>query len=246
MKKAADDWVKEGRRVLDYFEAQFANPYRSTVRLTDWLEGQGVLKSGSRVVDAGCGMGETLYYMAQRFPQIQFTGVDINGELVQSGATAFAKRGIKNVTLTQGDFFSPGWAGQNAFDGALSIQTLSWMPEFREPLDCLNKLNTNWLAITSLFFDGHVNVKSEVTVDIDRPTEQRTNYYNTYSLPEVVSYLQALGFSKVTHTPFEIDVDLPRNKPSTMGTYTQLLASGQRLMISGPLLMNWHFILAQR
>ena len=65
-------------------------------------------------------------------------------------------------------------------------------------------------------------------------------HYNVYSLPRFIKYCRDLGCSKVVTEPFEIDIDLPRPERSGgMGTYTQQLADGHRLQLSGPLHMPW-------
>ncbi len=246
MKKEPKDWVKEGRQVLEYFENQFKNPYRSTVKFTEWLESRGLFADGARILDMGCGMGETLVYMAKRFPQVRFSGLDLNSELIERGRETFKQLGINNVELLEGDLFHPNAELTSKFDGILSLQTLSWLPHYKEPLEAFAQLKPRWVALTSLFFDGYVNTKTEVTVDLDKPEVARTNYYNTYSLPECVSFLKHLGFSETIYAPFEIDIDLPRTNPSGVGTYTEQTKDERRLMISGPLLMNWYFILSSQ
>jgi hypothetical protein len=62
----------------------------------------------------------------------------------------------------------------------------------------------------------------------------------------IEQFLADRGYRDFRYTPFEIDIDLPKPQKKVMGTYTEKLADGRRLQISGPLLMTWHFISARR
>jgi len=61
----------------------------------------------------------------------------------------------------------------------------------------------------------------------------------------VRDFLATHGYGEFVYTPFEIDIDLAK-PPDGMGIYTETLANGRRLQISGPVLMNWYFIMAKR
>jgi len=58
-----------------------------------------------------------------------------------------------------------------------------------------------------------------------------TSYCNVYAL-------------KQRFKRFDIDIDLPKGSHGGLGTYTELLADGRRLQISGPIMLSWYFILA--
>jgi hypothetical protein len=71
-------------------------------------------------------------------------------------------------------------------------------------------------------------------------------------VPQIESYSRSFGYSLLKFERFEIDIDLP--KPSDrdrMGSYTVLCPdesheNDRRLQISGPLLMNWGFVLLEK
>lgn len=110
------------------------------------------------------------------------------------------------------------------------------------------KINPRWTAISSLFYDGPVNAAIQIQ-DYSKPTggkPYKDAFYNVYSLPLIREFLKALGYAHFDYVPFEIDCDLAQPPDRGMATYTEKLASGKRLQLSGPLLMNWHFVLAAR
>jgi hypothetical protein len=60
-------------------------------------------------------------------------------------------------------------------------------------------------------------------------------------------FFREKGFSKFEYIPFEIDIDLPKPVGTGFdGTYTETLKNGERIQISGPILMSWYFVLAQQ
>lgn len=243
-----DEWISNYNK--DYFDRQFQTPYRSTVAFCDWLEAEGVLhpKSTSRILDVGTGKGANLYYMANRFPGTQYVGIDINPEFVAEGNQILSNKlpGNKNL-LEVADLYNlnPKYIG--AFDGVVSYQTLSWLPDYVQPLASVAELKASWMALTSLFYDGDVNCRIEIeeyNKSIDEAPKK--TYYNIYSLKLVERHLKALGYSAFSYKSFEMDIDLPKPDHTRMGTYTETLANGKRLQVSGPLLMSWYFIMAKR
>lgn len=246
MQQRTSEWLHGVN--LQYHDRQFQEPYRSTVAFCDWLEGLGFLQKNSRlnILDLACGQGANIYYMGKRFPHSTFTGVDLNQDIVLRGNQFLHQGGVTNGCLEQGDLYRLDHKYVSAFDGIVSFQTLSWLPDFRQPLKAMSGLHAKWMALTSLFYDGPLSCTVQVQ-DYDaalRPCME--SYYNVYSLPVVRKYLAELGYSEIRSAPFEIDIDLPKPVHQGKGTYTEKLQDGHRLQISGPLLMPWHFIAAEK
>lgn len=243
------EWLEDGDALLSYFERQFTQPFRSTICLCDWLERMGYLTASmsSRVADVGAGMGQTLAYMARRFPNVRFTGIELNPRHVERGHHMLQRLGLANMTLVEGDLFNLDSSHRHRYDGIICLQTLSWLPEFQTPLQRMMELGPRWIALTSLFFDGPVNTRIEIQ-DYSRPgtaKPYREEFTNVYSLPLIRQYMAEQGFDEFHYEPFHIDIDLPKPSSSGMGTYTVKLDTGQRLQMSGPLVMNWYFVLAR-
>ena len=235
---------------ISYFERQFENPYRSTLAFCDWLKSSGCLSSrqNSSVADVGAGMGEALSYVAGQFPNVDFTGIEINPELVHRGNQKFQEFKIKNARLVTGDIYGIDKIHQGNYQGIISMQTLSFLPEFQTPLGKIIDLSPEWIAVSSLFYDGDVNCKIE-TEDYTRPTHGKPychKFYNVYSLGLVEKFLKARGYGYFCFQPFNIDIDLPKPEGRGLGTRTLKLEDGQRIQVSGPLLMSWYFVMARK
>lgn len=243
-----DEWINNFNK--DYFDRQFVEPYRSTIVFCDWLEKIGLLNSENsiKILDVGTGKGANMYYMAKRFPMIKFMGVDLNSTFVSEGNAIMKTNSLDNqCQLEVADIYNFDKKYYDQYDGIVSYQTLSWLPDYKEPLRSLAKLKSPWIALTSLFFDGNVNCKIELEeYNKSIEHEPKRTFYNVYSLRLIERFLTDLGFTEFFYTPFNIDIDIPKPDHKIMGTYTETLVDGKRIQISGPLLMNWYFIAAKR
>lgn len=241
-----DEWIKNYN--TDYFDRQFAAPYRSTVAFCNWLEELKILNpdSTTRLLDVGTGKGANIFYMANRLKGVEYVGVDINPSFVKEGNEILKAKNIyPRCQLEVADVYNFDKKYVGKIDGIISYQTLSWLPDFRTPMKSMASLNPNWIGITSLFYDGNVNCKIEIDEYNHSINEKpKKTFYNIYSLSLVKQFMANLGYNKLIYIPFEIDIDIPKPDHTIMGTYTEKLENGGRIQRSGPLLMNWYFILA--
>jgi hypothetical protein len=240
-----DEWLQNYED--DYFNRQFVNPYRSTVAICNWLQTKNILNenSKSRIIDIATGKGANLSYFTKVFPNSEFLGLDFNKSFVESGNNYFKNN--NNCQLEYGDIYKLDKKHIGIYDGLTCLQTLSWLPNFKEPLLNFMNLNPQWILLSSLFYEGNINCKIEIEqYEKSLDAIPRLTYYNIYSLPMVKEFCAENGYKNFHYIPFEIDIDLPKNKNDVMGTYTEELKNGKRIQISGPLLMNWYFILISK
>ena len=246
-KHAQQDWIKEsGSGPTMYFSNQYVKPYRSTVMLHEWLKRRNVFAGRNRIADVACGMGAPTAYFASKEPQCEFTGLDFNPLLVKEAQER--SRQVPNARFEEGNIYQLQSKYYGKFDGILSLQTLSWLDGYEEPVRQMAAIDPRWIAITSLFFDGPVDARISIQ-DYSKPMDDKPfkdAFYNTYSLPRFKEFMRRLGYHAFDCSPFEIDCDLERIRGAGMDTYTRRLEGGVRLQISGPLLMNWYFILASK
>lgn len=233
-----------------YHDRQFTDPYQSTIAFCDWLVELGAMTDAGRICDLGCGKGANVYYMARRFAQHEFLGVDIDEPLISAGRDFLARKAVPNCDLAVGDLHAAGKQFHcGEFDGIISLQTLSWLPGYEKAFDAMVSLAPAWIGLSSLFFDGPIEARTVITefdLSASQGTSRRSLFYNTYSLPVVRQYLFERGYRYFRQRRFEIQIDLPRSAEPKMQTYTETTADGRRLQISGPLLMSWYFIYAAK
>jgi SAM-dependent methyltransferase len=240
-----DEWVKLDEIQIKYHEAQWQSPKQSTKALEAFAAYK--LQKAQKILDLGCGAGAATAYFAERYPATQFVGKDYVPELLETAKLLASQRPIDNLEFEQADWFNLKKCQE--FDGVISLQTLSWLPEFQKPLsEIFLKLKPEWIALNSLFYDGDISCK----IEVNEHTRGAQSFYNVYSLREVERFCLEYGYCLTRWTPFEIDIDIPRPADvDNMGTYTSQVVQEdghqiRRLQISGPLLLSWYMILIER
>jgi SAM-dependent methyltransferase len=73
--------------------------------LTELLHGDTFYPAGSRVLEAGCGVGAQTVILAKNSPDAHFTSVDISPISLEAAAANIAQENISNVTFQQADIF---------------------------------------------------------------------------------------------------------------------------------------------
>lgn len=63
------------------------------------------IRPGMRVLDAGCGDGQTLAYLAERFPSCEFVGFDYSSEMAEAAMNRVMH--VSNVGILVGDVTIP-------------------------------------------------------------------------------------------------------------------------------------------
>ena len=247
MKQPLKDAWLEGTD-WDFHIRQFTQPYKSTIAFASFLENHGLPRSKDRVLDACCGMGGIPYYLANRFPSATLSGMELNPACVERGREYMSNLGGATPPLFQADIFSLEENLVGKFNGVTCIASLLCFPDAEEPIKALAGLNPEWIAISSLFTDSLVEAQI-VTKDFSRPygsSPSTDKFYNIYTLERTRHLFEELGYNNFYSCRFEIDTDLPKPSHGGLGTYTERLENGQRIQISGPVLMSWYFILARK
>ena len=132
-------------------------------------------------------------------------------------------------------------------DGVISLQALSWLPEMKNPMtQIFEVIQPNWIGLTSLFYEGDISCRIEVF----EHSRSRKTFYNVYSLKELNRLAGEHEYEIVKYDRFDIEIDIPKPRNiDLMATFTEKVEGSsdyQRLQISGPLLMNWYFVLIKR
>lgn len=246
--KQTQYWLEE--RHLAYHRRQFTEPYRSTVFLGQLL---GRVVPGpdfqGEVLDVACGAGAGMAHLGRVFPKARFTGVDIAEEIFPIGHQLMREQGLANLPrMIRGDIYKLGEVvAPRSYDVVLLIQTLSWVPAYEPllgPLLAMAKPGGT-VIISSLFSDALVDAKIELKQFTDatfREAREQIFYNNIYCLERFSAECKRHGAASVEAVDFEMDRDLPRPTHRHMGTYTERLADGRRIQLSGPLLMPWKFV----
>lgn len=74
--------------------------------LTELLHNDTVYPAGSRVLEAGCGVGAQTVILAKNSPKAHFTSIDISPTSLQAATAAIAQANLRNVTFQNADIFA--------------------------------------------------------------------------------------------------------------------------------------------
>ena len=185
--------------------------------------------------------GANINYLSKMFPNSSWIGVDWADKFFEIG-----KKKIKNVNykFIKGDFYKlDDIFDKESFDIVLSIQTLSWLPDYSEALVQLMKISKHLVFISGLFTDFNVDIINNVSLINEETWERKKPYnYNIYSIKRFQHFCEKHGFSVESYQDFSIDIDIPIPKVKTMSTYTIKDQNHKRLQFSGPLYLPWKFI----
>jgi len=237
----------ESEHTMEYHCKQFLEPKRMTVAFEEFLSRNCNISSGY-ILDLGCGGGAADVYLSKLHPELKILGIDIVEKAFEL-FDHFADENTKRcVTLQKGDWYNLDKSLIGKFDGVVSLQSLSWLEDWKSPLEKICDLKPNWLALSSLFYEGKINYQIRLT-DYElkgKEVPYQETYYNIYSIPIVRNFLAEHGYKDFVFEPFEIDIDLPKPQSLDAGTYTVKTEEGRRLQISAAMLMPWYFIFASK
>jgi SAM-dependent methyltransferase len=107
--------------------------------LTELLHRDTRYPAGSRVLEAGCGIGAQTVILAGNSPQAQITSIDISAESLKKAEENVRNRGYSNVTFRQADIFRLPFAPAS-FDHIFVCFVLEHLPNPRRALEQLRPL----------------------------------------------------------------------------------------------------------
>lgn len=233
----------------DYFFKQLEKTYRSTEKFFDFLDENNLITENTSLIDACCGCGVNSIYVKKRFKSHNIIGFDSQKKFIDIGLE-YLKKNYKdqnNLNLQHLDLFNlTEEILYSKRDGVFCMQTLMLFGDWRSFLLNLSKINCDWIALSSLFYEGKIEVKQEFSELDDNGISQFNSTYTILSIPVVENYLKEIGFKKIKWREFEIDIDLQRGDINHIGTYTIPTIDGKRMQKSGPMSMPWWFLIAEK
>jgi ubiquinone/menaquinone biosynthesis C-methylase UbiE len=165
--------------------------HRITRKVTDTLG----LRPGERLLDAGCGPGETAVYVAGQFGA-EVTGVTVSEyELGVARARAAAAGLADRVEFAYGDYMGLPFA-DGAFDAVLALESLQNAPDLGQVLRELYRV---------LRPGGRISF-SDFSLESDRDPKRVETFMTTLKLPvlptlaEWLGHVRAAGFEVEEYT----------------------------------------------
>ncbi|MGA2402957.1 MAG: methyltransferase domain-containing protein [Syntrophobacteraceae bacterium] len=107
--------------------------------LSDLLHSDTSFPAGSRVLEAGCGVGAQTSILARNSPGAEIIAIDVSEASLAQAKKKLDSAGITNVSLKQGDIFELPFE-KASFDHVFVCFVLEHLPNPVEALKCLKKM----------------------------------------------------------------------------------------------------------
>jgi SAM-dependent methyltransferase len=226
--------ARENRRLAD-----------QAATLVELLHADTAYPPGSRVLEAGCGVGAQTVTLARSSPGARFTAVDISAASLAAAAARAAEAGLTNVQFRQGDLFDLPFA-PGSFDHLFVCFVLEHLADPGAALIALKGLLKPGGTITVIEGDHgsayfHPDSEAARRAILCQVELQRRSGGNALIGRELYPLLTAAGFSAVRVSPRLVYVDGSRPEWSegfTKNTFTAMIegvrGAALKAGLSGP------------
>lgn len=125
--------------VHGYTEKEATRLYDQAVALVEILHHDSLWNAGSRILEAGCGVGAQTKIIAGKNPQSQFVSIDISSESLAEARDLIGAMPINNVEFQHADIFKLPFE-EESFDHIFLCFVLEHLPNPLEALSHLKKV----------------------------------------------------------------------------------------------------------
>jgi hypothetical protein len=192
--------------------------------LTDLLHHDTRYPAGSRVLEAGCGIGAQTVILAKNSPEAHITSIDISKDSLERARETIRKNGITNVTFRQGDIFHLPFE-PSSFDHLFVCFVLEHLAEPQRALEQLRPLLKEGGTLTviegdhgSTFFHPD-NADAHRAIDCLVLLQQRMGG-NALIGRQLYPLVRGAGYRDVSISPRMVYVDATR--PNLVEGFTRL------------------------
>lgn len=233
---------------LEFFKRQLENPYDSTKQFFEFISKEVTLNSQTKLIDACSGSGAASIYALSEYKCKEILAFDFQKKYLEIGKQFISKKDFKNkIKFIEDDVYNlSNKVLEHKFDGVICLASLSWINDWEKALNELSKTKTSWIALSAIMYEGRIQAKINIEEFDENGMKIHQSPYNVLSIPLVKNHLKKIGYSNFIAKKFEISIDLSRGDVNKMGTHTKKLEDGERIQISGPIMLPWWFLIAKR
>ncbi len=232
-------------KISKYHKKQHKKIYRSTELFIKFIEKYEKLNNKT-ILDLGCGAGANTIYLAKKYKNSNFIGIDRNLNAIKYAQNMVKKYKIKNCKFISGNILNLKKKPRiGKIDIAISFHFLSFVSEWYDiTLGKICSLKPNSTAHSSLFFEGLAEAKIDVN-DFSK-SELKKSPYNIFSLTKIKNFLIKKKYKFFRSKQMVIDKKIIKPRHKGMGSYTLKLRNGKLELRSGPLRLPHGFFYASK
>ncbi|MFC1925470.1 methyltransferase domain-containing protein [Chloroflexota bacterium] len=211
--------------------------------LTELLHSDTFYPAGSKVLEAGCGVGAQTISLIRNSPETHITSIDISGDSIEEAKKKITEAGYTNVTFQRGDIFSLPFEPES-FDHIFVCFVLEHLANPVEALHRLKNLLKTGGTITVIegdhgstyFYPDNDAAHRAIQCQVEL---QKRAGGNANIGRELYPLLNAAGFQSVSVTPRMVYVD--SSKPHlvegfTKNTFTAMIEGVRQASIESGLM----------
>jgi len=216
--------MPENHYVHGYSPRESERLFDQAQTLTELLHHDTHYPAGSRVLEAGCGIGAQTVILAKNSPKAQITSIDISADSLKKAEENVKKQGLSNVTFRQADIFHLPFAPAS-FDHIFVCFVLEHLPEPQRALVQLRPLLKDGGTITVIEGDHGSAYFHPDSADAHRAIDclvelQRRGGGNALIGRQLFPLVAAAGFRNVSVSPRMVYADSSR--PALVEGFTKL------------------------
>ena len=220
---------------------QVNSPYQSTIDFNEFIVKKKQFKPNTRILDAGCGIGNNTIYFAKKHKLVKFLGGDYSKKNI-----LLAKKKIKNLSFSFFNILKKNKKFVNKFDGIISIHTMCCFKDISKPIKKLCELNPKWLCIKTLAYDADMDVLIHIRdYDSGMKDENPDGDFNIFSEEKIIREFKKNNFKAEIYNYYPSNRIVNKNKKKR-GSYTIKSDFHKNTVFSGPVYLPWKFIFAKK
>jgi trans-aconitate methyltransferase len=180
--------------------------------------------AGSRVLEAGCGIGAQTMILARNSPNAEITSLDISEDSIKRAEEKIRQEGITNVTFRQGDIFHLPFE-PSSFDHIFVCFVLEHLAEPKRALEQLRPLLKDGGTLTVIEGDHGSTFFHPENADASRAVDclvelQKNAGGNALIGRQLYPLVAGAGYLDVSVSPRMVYVDASR--PGLVEGFTKL------------------------
>lgn len=182
-----------------YYERGIQTSEEATINMNNYVGKLLVInnKHTQHIFDAGCGVGATSLYLAQKYPHAFFTGLTLAPEEINLARQNQRDKHITNARFLVGNYTHTAFPS-NSFDGVFALESFEYAANKKKAIQEMYRILRpgGKVVIADGFLSKDIPLNSFMKNIYSLDLEKRA-LLQYVSLQEMKTYLRAIGFTNI-------------------------------------------------